>query len=103
MEVVVVHASPGAVLLEPVADVEVLLEMVSEREVEEGASVGGELHRRGQPALDDGEVAGGEVAIELGNVRPDLEPVVVRQRAGSMRGPATTIMRSSGTSLFAMG
>ena len=40
---------------------EVLLEVVAQREVEERPPVRGQLHRRGQPALHDGEVAGGEV------------------------------------------
>ena len=94
-----VHAAPGAVALEPVADVEVLLEVVPEREVEERPPVRGQLHRRRQAALDDREVAGGEVAVEVVDVGADLEPVVRGQRAGSIRGPATTIIRSVGDAL----
>src|ERR1700722_18949743 len=55
----VVHVPPGPVAVEPVADMEVLLEVAGEREVQEGPPAGGQLHRRGQPALDDREVAGG--------------------------------------------
>ena len=80
---------------------EVLLEVVAEREVEERPAVRGQLHRRRQAALDDREVARREVAVELVDVRADLEPVVRRQRlAGSMRGPATTIIRSAGHALL---
>src|SRR3954452_10896553 len=40
-----VHPPPGAVALEPVADVEVLLKVVAQREVEERPLLGGKLHR----------------------------------------------------------
>src|SRR5215218_8509763 len=51
-----VHPPARAVALQPVAYVEVLLEVVAEREVEERSPVRGQLHRRRQAALDDGEV-----------------------------------------------
>jgi hypothetical protein len=57
--VLVVHVLPGAVALEPVADVEVLLEVVAERELQERPLAGGQLHGGGEPALDDREVASG--------------------------------------------
>src|SRR3972149_320812 len=63
-----VHRPPRAVAVEAVADVEVLLEVVTEREVEEGPAVCGQLHGRCEPALDDREVAGGEMAVELVHV-----------------------------------
>ena len=63
-------------------DVEVLLEVVAQREVEERPPVGGQLHRRGQPALDDREVAGGQVPVEVVDVGADLEAVAARQRRG---------------------
>ena len=94
---------PGAVAVEAVGDDQALLEVVGQREVEERSLVGGELHARGQAALDDGEVAGGEVAVEVGHVGPDLEAVGCGSVAGSMRGPATTIMRSAGTLALAPG
>ena len=59
---------------------EVLLEVVAQREVEERPPVGGQLHRRGQPALDHREVAGGELPVEVGHVRADLEPGLRGQR-----------------------
>src|SRR3954462_11550846 len=51
------HAAAGAVAVEAVADVEVLLEVVAQREVEEGALRRRQLHRRRQAALDHGYVA----------------------------------------------
>src|SRR3954471_25239 len=77
-----VRASSGAVALEAVADVEVLLEAVAKREVEERSPVGGQLHRGGESALNDGEVAGGEVAVEVVDVGADLEPVGAREARG---------------------
>src|SRR5215510_12310404 len=64
----VVHALAGAVAVKPVADVEVLLEVVAEREVQERALGGGQLHGGGQPALDDGEVADAQMLIEAVHV-----------------------------------
>ena len=64
------------------ADVEVLLEVVAQREDQERALVGGQLHRGGQAALDDGEVAGGEVLVEVVHVGADLEPGMRGQRRG---------------------
>src|SRR5438270_10446972 len=66
----VVHAPACAVALEAVGDVEVLLEVVAEREVEEGPVVGRELHRRGQPTLDDGQVAHRQVPVQGGHIGP---------------------------------
>ncbi len=68
--------------VEPVAHVEVLLEVVAEREVQERPPAGGQLHRGGQAALDDGEVAGGQVAVELVDVGPDFQPVMGGQAPG---------------------
>ncbi len=70
-----VHAPAGAVALEPVADVDGLLEVVLEREVEERPAVGGELHRGRQAALHDGEVAGREVLVEVVDERAHLQAV----------------------------
>ena len=75
-----VHAAARAVAPEPVPHVGVLLEVVAEREVEERPAVGGQLHRRGQASLHDGEVAGGQVPVEVGHEGPDLQPVVRGQR-----------------------
>jgi len=53
---------------------------MGERERDERASVGGQLHRGGEAALDDREVADGEVAIQVVEVAVDLDAVAVRQR-----------------------
>src|SRR4051794_30903334 len=63
-----VHAPPRSVALEAVADMEVLLEVMAKREVEERPPVRGELHRGGEPALHHGEIASGEVAVEVMHV-----------------------------------
>ena len=77
-----VHAHAGPVLVEPVAHVEVLLEVVGEREVQERSLGRGELHRRRQPTLHDRQVAHGEVAVEAVDVAVDLEARVRRQAEG---------------------
>src|SRR3954469_664056 len=64
----VVHASPGAVAIESVPDVEVLLEVVPQRHVDERAPVGGELHGRGEPTLDDRNIRRREVLVETWHV-----------------------------------
>src|SRR5689334_19310056 len=64
----VVHARAGAVAGQPVPDVEVLLEVVPEREVQERALGRGQLHSGGQAALDDGHIAGAQVLVETVDV-----------------------------------
>ena len=59
---------------------EVLLEVVTQREVEERSPVRRQLHRRRQPSLHDREVARGEVAVQLVDVRADLEAVGLGER-----------------------
>lgn len=71
-----VHPPPGAVALQAVADVEVLLEVVPQREVDERPPVGRQLHRGRKAALNDREVAGGEVPVEVVDVGANLEPLV---------------------------
>jgi hypothetical protein len=58
------HAPARAVTLEPMRDVEVLLKVIFEREVEEWRSGSDELHAGAETALDQGEIAGGEVPVE---------------------------------------
>src|SRR5215211_1441368 len=82
-----VHQPAGPVALEPVADVEVLLEVMPEREIEERTSVRGQLHAGREAALDDGEVAGGQVPVQVGHVAAYLEPFVLRQRRRIDPGP----------------
>src|SRR5207249_3350587 len=75
----VVHVLAGAVAVEPVPDVEVLLEVVPEREVQERALGGGQLHGGGQAALDDGEVAGAQMLVEPVDVAAQLEAGPLRE------------------------
>src|SRR5581483_7592889 len=81
------HPSAGAVSLQAVTDVEVLLEVVLEWEVEERPTVGRQLHRCGQAALDDRDVASGKMAVEVVHVWHHLEPGMGRQRRGVYAGP----------------
>src|SRR6185312_10466396 len=69
----VVHARAGAIAGQPVPDVEVLLEVVPEREVQERALGGGQLHGGGQAALDYGEVAGAQMLVEPVDVAAQFE------------------------------
>src|SRR5262245_17708103 len=64
---VVVHPHAGPQAIQPARDVEVLLEVVAKRKVEEGRLEGGQLHGRGEAALHDGEMRGGVVAEEVGD------------------------------------
>ena len=75
-----IHPSAGAIAVEAVGDVHVLLEVVAQREVEERPLAGGQLHRGGQAALDHREVARREVAVEVVHVGDDLEALGLRQR-----------------------
>ena len=81
---------------EPVRDVEPLLEVALEREAEEWPPRRDELHRRRQPALHDGDVAGGEPAVQVVDIAVQLDAAAESSPA-SMRGPQTATMRRSGT------
>src|SRR5882757_855717 len=59
------HAPSGAISVEPVRDVKILLEMVLERKVEERRSGRGELHAGGEAALHHSEVARRQMAVEV--------------------------------------
>ena len=60
----------------------VLLEVVAQREVQERPLGRRQLHRRGQAALDDGEVARREVAVQVGDEGADLD---ARGRSKALR------------------
>src|SRR5439155_26499752 len=66
---------------EPAAHEELLLEMVAQREVEEGGLEGGQLHGGGEPALDDGEIGRRMVLEELGHEGTDVDLRVLGQLA----------------------
>ena len=97
------HPPPGAVAREPVRHVHLLLEVVAEREVEEGPPGRRQLHRRRQPALHHRDVARGQLAVQIRHVAADLHPGGTGTDAGSIRGPHTTTIRSPGTRSAACG
>ena len=96
--IVIVEPPAGAVPLQAVVDVEVLLEVVLQRHVDERPPVGGELHARREPALHDRQIARREVTVEVGHVAVVLHAVARGNERGSRRGPTTTTNRSAGTS-----
>jgi DNA-binding CsgD family transcriptional regulator len=55
----------GAIALKLVGDVVVLFEVVPQGEVQERTPVRGQLHRRGEAALNDREVTGCEMAVQV--------------------------------------
>jgi hypothetical protein len=63
-----------------VADVAVLLEMVAQREVQERSAARSQLHRRGKSALDDGQVAGRKVPVEVRNEGADFDALRCLER-----------------------
>src|SRR5439155_6369611 len=77
---VIIHAGAGAVPREAVRDVDVLLEVIAQREIEEWTLRRRELHAGAEPALDHGEVARGEVRIEVGDEAAVFEACDLGQR-----------------------
>ena len=59
---------------------EVLLEMVAQREIQERTPVRRQLHAGAQPALNNRQIAGGEVTIQLMHIRPNLQPIGAGKR-----------------------
>ncbi|MGY4447179.1 hypothetical protein ACVWZR_001839 [Bradyrhizobium sp. i1.3.1] len=59
------HASSGAISVETMGDVEILLEVVLERKTDEGRPRSREFHACRQAALNERQIAGREVAIEI--------------------------------------
>lgn len=76
---------------------EVLLEMVAQGEVEKRSLLRGQLHRGGQATLNHREIARGKVPVEVVDVGDHFESLMSGSDPGSIRGPATTIMRRSDT------
>jgi len=73
--------------------VDVLLEVMPEREIEERPRVGGGSIELVRAALNDGEVAGRQVAIEVVDVRDDLrDRGAAATTPDPMRGPRRPIM-----------
>src|SRR4029077_3829033 len=71
---VVVEADAGAETIEAPRHVELLLEVVAEREVEERGAERGQLHGGGEPALDDREIGGRVVLEEVRHELAHLDP-----------------------------
>src|SRR5947208_2908401 len=74
-----VHRAAGSIAIESMADVEVLLEVVPQREIDERAPVRGQFHRGRKPSLDHGNLADGQMAVQLMDVGTDLETVLAGQ------------------------
>ena len=70
----------GAVLVEPVTDMEVLLEVVTQRNVKERPPGCGQFHAGGQPALHHCQIAGGEMSIQLRDKPAHLEALMLWER-----------------------
>src|SRR5215510_4227334 len=62
---VVVEADPGAETIEPARHVELLLAVMAQRKVEERSPERGQLHGRGEAALNDREIDGGVMLEEI--------------------------------------
>jgi hypothetical protein len=77
-----VHPPSGPVSLQAVMHVESLLEVLPERQVDEGPAGGGEFHAGRQAALDHGQVAGRQVPVEMGHVSAYLDALGSRQGSG---------------------
>jgi len=99
----VFHPPSGTVAGKAMGHVESLLEMMAEREVEEGPVAGHEFHRGREPALDDSQIAHSQVAIQVMHVRWISTPSRDDNSLGSIRGPATTIIRRPGMASWAQG
>ena len=57
-----------------------LLEMVSQRKIDERRAGGSKFHAGGQPALHQRKIAGREMAIEIGDESPHLDAHRCSQR-----------------------
>jgi hypothetical protein len=68
-------------------DHDLLFAVAFQGEIDERPAEGGQLERRRPPALDDGQVAGGEVLVEFWDVTFDLDPVGNGQRRRVEPGP----------------
>ena len=82
-----------AVAGQPVRNMDALLEVALERERDERPAGRHELHARGEPALDERDVARRQHAVEVGHVAADFDPggrgqpLAVDARAGDREHP----------------
>src|SRR5258708_134426 len=70
-----VHTAPSLVAVKAVSHVEVLLEMVAQREVQKRALVRRQLHRRRQPTLHHRQIPDGEVTVQLLDIATHFDPL----------------------------
>ncbi len=77
-----------------------LLEMVTQREREKRSLVRRQLHCCGQTPLPHRQITHGQVTVQLVHIGAHFEPLHCR---GSIREPAPTTIRSSGTRCLASG
>jgi hypothetical protein len=75
----IVHPPPGAVTGKPMGHVEGLLEVMAEREVEERPAGGDQFHGGRESALNDRQVADGQMAVQVMDVGMRLDAIVRRQ------------------------
>ena len=66
------HAPPRAITVKPVGHMEILFEMILEREIEEGRTRCRQLHACCKAALHQGQIAGGKMAVEIWHEGADL-------------------------------
>ena len=80
-------SAPGTVAIEAVGDMEVLLEMVLEREVEEGRAGRRQLHAGGESALHQRQIASRQMPVQIRHEGPHLDARRrVRATAGRCAG-----------------
>ena len=68
-----VHAPTGAVAFQAISHVKVLLEMVSQGKIQEWPACRRQLHRCCQAALDERDVTGRQVPVQLRHVRVNFD------------------------------
>ena len=81
VEVGEIHFDPRAIAAQAVGDMEVLLEMVSQREIDERRAGGGKLHAGGEPALDQRQITGCKMPVKIGDKGPHLNALRCIQRS----------------------
>src|SRR5581483_3927377 len=64
--------APGAIAIEAMGDVEILLEVIAQRKIDEGGAGRRQFHAGSQPALHQREVTCGEMSIEIRHERRDF-------------------------------
>src|SRR5271154_5879991 len=72
----IVHVPAGAVPGQPVPDMEVLLEVMAQRYVDEGTLARGEFHGGGQAALHHPEIACRQVPVKVTHITMYLKTVM---------------------------